>query len=155
MRQSQPEARQTSPSHLQLPEAEQITEDLPYRQEARHQQNLHTTEAAVRAPRAEGLSADSPQRPEIPTHMKEVRLHTKEVLRILHVHQATAAAVAEDTAGAALEAVAAIAAAEHPEAAVQLEEEDNKPLRLIYNEKDSNYISADVRSPCIVCPDSI
>jgi hypothetical protein len=63
--------------------------------------------------------------------MKEVRLHMKEVLRILPVHQATAAAVAEDTAGAAQEAVAAIAAAEHPEAAVQLEEEDNKPLRLI------------------------
>ena len=52
--------------------------------------------------------------------MKEVRLHTKEVLRILHVHQATAAAVAEDTA----EALQAAATAEE-DAEARPEEEDS------------------------------
>ena len=47
----------------------------------------------------------------------------REVLQIPPVRQATAAAVAEDTAEAAQEA------AEHPEAAVQLEEEDKETIK--------------------------
>ena len=53
----------------------------------------------------------------------------REVLQIPPVRQATAAAVVEDTAEAAQEAVADIAAAEHPEAAVQLEEEDKETIK--------------------------
>ena len=53
----------------------------------------------------------------------------KEVLQIPAVRQATAAAVAADTAEAAQEAVADTAVAEHPEAAARLEEEDKETIK--------------------------
>ena len=80
-------------------------------------------------------------------------LHMKEVPQHLQGRQAIAqAAVAEQAEAAELPAVEATAAVEQAEVADPLaEEEDNQPLRLTYNEKDSYYISADACGGSIIC----
>jgi hypothetical protein len=116
---------------------------------------LHTQEeTAVQAARAEVRQAAA--RLYQGVHQATTATHHQAVTAAAHHQhrldrQATAAEAAADTA----EEVQAEAMAVAAEAAHQVEEDKEKPLRLIYHEKDSDYSYAGICSDHRICAERI